>query len=398
MWGLVWAVQWLTLVIVPVIAVCQIKVLRGAAFRRKIAAWSFSVIVPCLSLALMVIASAKLSQHSAKASPTNINQSGDWVDYRGQIHAHSRLSHDSQMPLGAIARACQDNKIDWILLTDHISRLPEEESRAINGVVFIYGSERGWNKQGSHFRAPIDGPEQFHAYGHIEQFKNWDGERWDAIELVNFHANTYRNFGSLLENVFFHPSKVYQALTVVLPQNLDYWQKLAEREQRPIPIFAGPDAHQNVRLLGAQLDPYKFMLGLVSTHIWIKKGEPLNQETILGAIKSGRTYIAFDYLGDPTGFQFWAETDDQQRFSGDAISQPDKLRVRIPKGSGIKLRLYRDRHASMWLDENYIGEKDLSGWIDPENFFYAIPYKGFWRVEVWRDGKPWIISGQILVK
>jgi len=27
-----------------------------------------------------------------------------------------------------------------------------------------------------------------------------------------------------------------------------------------------------------------------------------------------------------------------------------------------------------------------------------MPLPGFWRVEVERDGKPWIVSGQILVK
>lgn len=39
---------------------------------------------------------------------------GPWTEYRGLLHAHSKLSHDSNMPMEGILRALQKDRIDFV--------------------------------------------------------------------------------------------------------------------------------------------------------------------------------------------------------------------------------------------------------------------------------------------
>ncbi len=405
-----WAGVWLMVWILTLVEFVDLLSKIGCFFQKKticqrIAGVFVKLAIVSACFVMMLLASTKLSQkhiaaqqENAPLQPAITTIVHGMVDYRGEIHTHSYLSHDSRVPLEEVAAAAKANGIRWVMLTDHISALEAGKyPHKIGGVVLIYGSEHSWHHQGAHFEAPIDGSQKFHAYGHIEEFREWD-EHWDALELVNFHANAFNvhapwrhkleTFGTLLGNVLFWPSSTYESLTRVLPENLARWQELAEREKRPIPIFAGPDTHQNVRLFGQQLDPYPFMLGLVSTHVWIPEDQPLNQDTIIEAVKTGRTYIAFDYLGDPTGFQFLATHDGQRFFTGDTVAKPVRLWVSHHSAKNTEVRLFHD-NALMWtypVDTNVFA-------LD-----YPTTKPGFWRAEIWRDGKPWIISGQILVK
>lgn len=401
----IWAWVWMALWILAVLELLN-QLLRLAkrmfwpsAFRRKTwgqklasaAVWTAIVI---FSAPLMIVAAAKLSQSATlktaadlKSAEAQIARVGNFIDYRGQVHVHSYLSHDSEMKLKDIAKAAKGNGIRWVILTDHISCPPPgEPPREIDGVVFIYGSERDWRRQGSHLRVPIDGSPRFRAYGHLEKLKSWRGdEQWDAIELVNFHGNCNKNAGKLIVNVLCRPREVYRPLTAVLPENLERWQELSEREGRPIPIFAGPDAHENVRLLGIQLDPCSFMLGLVSTHVLVDKEKPLNEDSVLEALKRGRSYIVFDYLGNPTGFNFCVQRGPEQFPIGSVVANPDFLFCDNSFKWDFVVKAFCDNRL-------------IATWDQPPNITIAPLSPGFWRVEIWRHGMPWIISGQILVR
>lgn len=344
------------------------------------------------SLAMFAVTTVKIGQYGMmpKTEKTVSNRSENgFIDYRGQIHVHSYLSHDasSSSTFEKIAKAAKSAGVSWIILTDHIHTLPPGEyPEEVDGVIFIYGAENSWKKEKSSiFVASLkDSEPRLNMHGHIEDF-GWSGDSewhsWDAIEIVNFHANSLKKPWTILWRALFDPKHIYQVLTDILPKNYAYWQSLAEREQRPIPIFAGPDAHQNVGILGVQVDPYDLMLSLVSTHIWIPENEPLNQDSIFTAVKNGRTYVAFDYLGDPTGFQFWAEYDYEEKFfTGETVLQPHKLVVKNPSPFDTEVRMIWNNQETWFASE--IKE----------------PQPGFWRVEIRKSGNPWIISGQILVK
>lgn len=377
-------------------------------FLGMIAPVAVSLLLACFSLTMFAITTVKIGQYgmTPKSEMEAVHQSSEgFIDYRGQIHVHSYLSSDasSDSSFEKIAQAAKSAGVSWIILTDHIDHLPDGNyPDNVNGVIFIYGIEEDWKKEKSSiFRASLkDRTPKLNLHGHIEDFGrsgNPEWRSWDAIELVNFHANSFKKPGSILWRALFDPRHLYQALTDVLPQNFQYWQSLAEREQRPIPIFAGPDAHQNVGILGVQVDPYDLMLSLVSTHIWLRDWETLNQYSIFEAIKRGRTYISFDYLGDPTGFQFWAESGSgKKNFTGDMAEKPWILEIALPNSLLIENggfgKMYNVRGIEVkFYHNNSLIEGALSCAI-------TNPQPGFWRVEIWKDGNPWIISGQILVK
>lgn len=405
-WRLVW---WLLLTGIVVSAVRILLLLYRKfcswlkpgkyAGRALMTNWQMILSVPMQVLEmgfaaiLIMIVAARIGQVSLpkneQRSPSE-NPIDGWVDYRGQIHVHSQLSHDCDWPFSEIAKAAKSAGVRWIILTDHISELPPGTyPDKIDDVLFIYGNERPWKEDSSRFLASLkDAKPGLSLYGHIEQFgtsgsPEWDS--WDAIELVNFHANALENPWRFLQYGFCYPKDFYQSLTHLLPKNLEYWQRLAEREQRPVPIFAGPDAHQNIKPLGIQVDPYELILRLVSTHIWLDAKAELNQASIFDAVKKGHSYVAFDYLGDPTGFQFWAEDINEQKLlTGSTVKDAAFFHIAIPTVIGSEIRVYRNNKLfDVKSDEDHV---------------HINPAPGFWRVEVWRNGYPWIISGQILMK
>lgn len=371
---------------------------------QKAAALFLYPIVFVLSFLYLSISAAKVGQLKTPRTDRKdvwVSENG-LVDVRGQIHVHSNLSKDSDGTLEEIVKAAKKNIVYWIILTDHIFYLPEGGyyPDELGGVLLIYGNEPDSDESegGASFRASLkDSEPSLLMYGHIEKFKNREyhkGVRWDAIELVNVHANCFENARDLAAGVFGSPPSIYPSLTIPLYKNLKYWQELAEREQRPIPIFCAPDAHQNVRPLRVLLDPYELMFSLLSTHIWLNEGEELNQANIFSAVKKGRTYIAFDYLGDTTGFQFFAE--DQKggkSFTGDIVENPTSLEISLPKS----LMKVKDLYNMRGVEVKFYRNNNL---VDDDLFYIGRmnPEPGFWRVEIWRDGYPWIISGQILVK
>ena len=84
------------------------------------------------------------------------------------------------------------------------------------------------------------------------------------------------------------PDRAFRLLQEVDPEILGRWEET--RRKRPYAGIAGNDAHQNVRILGVQFDPYARSFGLVATHIL---AEELGEDAILDALRKGRTYVEF---------------------------------------------------------------------------------------------------------
>ncbi len=401
LWTLIWVLLFVQLCAAPAWPWLFRKVIKKEFSRKilnKLAVAGSYLVILFLLIASLVVVGSEIGERSVAGNydRTEIRTSADkygFVDVRGQVHVHSYLSHDSSGTLEEIAAAARKNGVQWIILCDHVKRLPPGNyPDRVNGVLFIYGSERNGGESTSHLRVPMNGSSTLlNLHGHIESFGSrgkpeWG--HWDAIELVNFHANALHNRISILFSIFVDPSDIYYNLLNPIPKNFQYWQALSEKERRPVPIFAGPDAHQNIGALGIRFDRYELMLGLVSTHVWLEEGKKLDQSAIFAAFKKGRTYIAFDCLGDPAGFQFCAKADGENFFTGDIAHNPWFFDVDLPDSvgdsSGVEIKFYRDNQliATDKRDQYYNWE----------------PKPGFWRVEIWKDGRLWIVSGQILVK
>lgn len=344
------------------------------------------------ALILVFITGVKIGQLSI-INPANSleNKSANidgLVDVRGQIHVHCYRSRDSRGALEEIVDAAKSADIKWIILTDHKSHLPQFDSPiSMGNVLLIFGSESDWKRQGSKLKSSLKETDNcLIAYGHIEKFVDSDliNDQCEAIEIVSFHANSFQKALTVLKKSFFDPANCYKELMYVMSKNIDYWQMLSERRNKPIPIFAGPDSHENVRPLGVLLDPYSLMLKLISTHIFLEANEKLTENTVIQAIKAGRTYVCFDALGDPVGFQFTAEKGNQKFFTGSTVNQADNLIVKNPLAHNSEIRIFKDNFL--------IARKFNSSQLTIEH-----PEPGFWRTEIYLNNSLWIIGGQILI-
>ena len=128
-------------------------------------------------------------------------------DYRGIIHLHSELSHDSNGKFENILSAAKNNRIDFVLTTDHWSpTLYEKSNRGlIDNILFVAGAEISKNEGVTLIALPL--PKDFvpekdwrknvtslrekgslALASHIEFSETSQLTGVDGIEMTNLHA------------------------------------------------------------------------------------------------------------------------------------------------------------------------------------------------------------------
>jgi PHP domain len=177
------------------------------------------------------------------------------------------------------------------------------------------------------------------------------------------------------------------------PGNLAVWDELCRR--RRVVAIGCVDAHQTgLRLPGIgpiSPLPNRRYFGLLGTHFLCRRaptGDPVaDRDQLHDALRAGRCYLALDALGDPRGFAFWAERDEEAIALGEEASGGGwMLRVRLPGPAAI--RILRDGEP--------IAARVAAG-ID-----HDAPGAGAYRVEAWleRDGRErvWVLSNPIYLR
>jgi len=235
-------------------------------------------------------------------------------DFRGVLHVHSFHSHDSKGTFEEILAACRKRKIDFVCMTDHPPKGDPDRSlregwRGLHdGVLFIQGHEYSDQLLGVGIRETVHGTRQekidaIHAQGglafvcHPEEVKEWDFDRFDGMEIWNTHARVkeiqkdLKQMGALLNAAKKDLEQAWLSILKRPDANLAKWDEL--NAKRLVVGIAGNDAHQNVNVLGLQIDPYDVSLGFVTTHVL---AEELTEESVLAALKAGRVYVAFEFV------------------------------------------------------------------------------------------------------
>lgn len=236
-------------------------------------------------------------------------------DYRGIIHCHSKYSHDSEGTYEEILAAAKSAKVDFVIMTDHPPKddpgLPLREGwRGVHdGVLFIQGAELGSQILAIGIREPVTASgrqakiDAIHAQGglafiaHPEEVTTWDSfTGFDGMEIYNVHAAFKKHqrdakfIAAAMKQLKEDPEHLFLMLCETDEAILARWRTLK------VSGIAGNDAHQNVNILGVQVDPYVRNFRFVSTHVYAKE---LTEEAILEALKAGRCYVAFDLIGNP---------------------------------------------------------------------------------------------------
>lgn len=133
------------------------------------------------------------------------------------------------------------------------------------------------------------------------------------------------------------------------------------------------------------LDPYERSFRHVSTHLLMNE---VTHDSVWQALKGGRAYVAFDWMGDPTGFVFRADRGDEGWTIGDEVPAAGELRLRAAAPLAGKIKLIRNGEV-IAENEGSTLEKTVS---EP----------GVYRVEVWLtlagEPRPWILTSPIYVR
>lgn len=340
--------------------------------------------------------------NSQRVAPERRNE---FVDYKGVVHVHSFLGGHSSGTFSEIISAAQANQLQFVIMTEHTEKDFDTAAMTLSGmhggVLFINGNET--NAPNGDRLLVLPGDVSIAAYP--EQFKSLDTPGLKGVEVYNVFTNAKQinpvlAFFDVLWSQRSYPESIFALYLQRPDENLKRWDQASARSR--LTATAGNDAHANIgvslkdssgkTLLGIRLDPYETSFRLVRLHVLLEQNKPLDATSLLEAVKAGHCFIAFDFLGDSSGFTFEAENSGERKMQGDEISLKPETRLRVQTAVSSRVVLFKDGAA--FLDESGISAKEL-----------AVTERGVYRVEVYLPQlgnlvaqKPWIISNPIYVR
>jgi hypothetical protein len=271
------------------------------------------------------------------------------------IHVHSTWS-DGTGTVPQIMRAAKRAGVDVVLLTDHdnlrareagqegwhdgVLLLVGEEITPPNNHFLAFGTDQHTRKSGRTPAEVCEAVEQAGGFGFAAHpfsegsalfrrrgmpFEDLDCvkgvELWSFVNDTGEAVKRYRDVVRFLTspNRFIdHPPA----------RNLRRWDEL--NRARPVVGIGGLDAHQvGIRVgrwVPLRLMSYRRSFRHIRTHVLIDDDAEPSRETVFGALRDGRCYIAMDSLAPARGFLFEREG--------------DHLAVRVPRPA--RIRLLRD--------------------------------------------------------
>ncbi|HEY0171339.1 MAG TPA: hypothetical protein VGB98_09985 [Pyrinomonadaceae bacterium] len=353
-----------------------------------------------------------------------------FAEYAGVFHVHSSLGGHSTGKLEEIVRAASDERLSFVVMTEHPAALLDTSAATLrgihDGVLFLGGSELVASDGGRLFVVPGFAPPAqkpalrdlaarakseggLAVVGYPEEVRDLGAGVYDGVEVYNVYTNAKRiNYATLFFDGLWaywgRPELLFARFYERPGESLRRWDELNAAGARRAYAFAGNDAHANVglsfqdqsggKVFDLKLDPYERSFRLVRTHVLLPKDMPLEESSLLDALRSGRSFVAFDLFGDPTGFRFTADGGAGVRTMGEEIQLPEGGAVKLAARSPVKCRtvFFRDGQALA----------EVKDWASAE---INADRKGVYRVEVYldqlgslMDGKPWIISNPIFVR
>lgn len=202
-----------------------------------------------------------------------------WNEYRGVMHSHSHISHDSEVQFPEIVEALRKAQCQFMFLTDHVVDGKADYSlgwKGIHdGILFVQGFEmqEGFMPWGlpeetvlSNNAKPAELAKEIRqlggvlCLGHCEAGRPWDIPEIDGMEIYNIHTDLLDEMmekhsrvevvKEILINMHSYPDQTLRSV-------FDWWvlamlvQKWDEQSlHRKLTAIAANDCHQNVGVRG----------------------------------------------------------------------------------------------------------------------------------------------------
>ncbi|MEW6682007.1 MAG: PHP domain-containing protein [Nitrospirota bacterium] len=330
--------------------------------------------------------------------------------FKGVVHVHTHLSHDSRGDEDEIVRAARAAGLDFVMLTDHNRPAIFESGMAgeRNGVLLIRGAEfrcddqyllavgidRFLDPQGltcAEVATAITAQGGLPIGAHPNRLTLWDEpsvagvEVWDLYDEAKTHRWRYLAWaldvavwygtypGEILSRTIRRPDRALAAFD-------------QQTTRRRLTAVATPDAHQNVRVLGRQLDPYPLAFRLVPLYVL---APDRTRDGLLAALRQGRVYFAFEVFKPAPDFEFRVIDG-----TGTAWHMGDE----VPVAHGLTVEVFAPHRGLITVlrDGRPVAHAEAARLSLPA------PGAGVYRAEValsvqgqWR---PWIFSNPIYVR
>lgn len=365
----------------PVLSTCVLAMLSGCA----------------------VVTTVLPPEGPARRAPRRVDGT-PWLDCKGIVHCHGRLSHDSQGTVDEITAACRDAGVHFVVMTDHQSdaSIRDGVRGVVDDTLFLVGAEVR-SAQGTLLCFPLVKPlrrfqhpallakeaaEQgalaFACHGELWKLP-FDGIGMNGAEIVNLHAGamTASKIGTVATALFLPMRSMCEHICLRDERVLAAWDH-ALAVTHPFTPIGGNDSHANVRVfgpLGGTIGTYRETFLTLSTHVLASR---LDERSLVEAFAQGRTYVSFDIHGDGSGFDFRAIDGSGAHVGGATVAAGPDLVLQVTTPAIGRIQLLRDGREVAAA---------TSGTLS-----LASPEPGIYRVEVaTRAGDPWLFSSSIRV-
>ncbi|MFA5327878.1 MAG: hypothetical protein WC384_08820 [Prolixibacteraceae bacterium] len=353
--------------------------------------------------------------------------------FRGVMHAHSYLSHDSEGTIYDLTTAAKADGINFIFLTDHprydLDTIPKGYHGNYGGVLIESGSEKqgfdcwpldstiiNWKENKDTVAKKVVANGGIIFYAHTEEPHNWANPDFQGMEIYNFHTDTKDE--SLFPNVInfvvngnkFRPlalREMFDEQTTILAR----WDSL--NMKRKIVGFSAVDTHENqnfrarllkdgrVQWVGPNAKPIdtvkvnfwnRWLFNEPDPDGWVFKwmidtypsvfnyitnyvlADSLSAPSLAENMKKGHLFTAFKSLGDAKGFLYYSvnQQDSIDAILGDSIKSEEVKTIKAVSPLPGKFRLI---HDGTQVDSSS-GESYDYSWSGPFE-------KGAYRIEIY---------------
>jgi hypothetical protein len=202
-----------------------------------------------------------------KADRQEVTLDDGWTDYRGPIHNHSFISHDSMVSFEEILAALKETDCDFIFMADHcvdgMADFSWQWWGLKDGKLFVPGFEMGHGLMpfgvDSNMRLKKNAPPRELAqqvvdnggvltYAHSEEPRDWTIPEVLGMDIYNTHADAEDEDLdqlkiSLLLSLRAYPDQAVRMIFDTQDEQMKKWDHL--NRDRKMVGFASNDCHQN---------------------------------------------------------------------------------------------------------------------------------------------------------
>ncbi len=332
----------------------------------------------------------------------------------GCIHMHSLHSFDSNTPVASIIKDARKARLDYIAITDHMNMDAAADVKKLDcgDLVPIVGVEINDPQFNNHYlvfgakeiieNQPAASYVTFYKeagatgfvahpfeYRRSRKFRKYtwtrtDLQDFDGLEIWNYLSSWIAKVKPRMNGLFY---VLFPSLLIDNPyrKGIRWWDEMNLAGGRKAAI-GSVDAHtQEYKLLGIKIRflTHRALFNTIRTNVLIPAGTPVNQDSIMAAIKGGNSYIANYKAGYPYNFYAGIHNEQSEAIFGEEIpfSPGLKFYFRLPKTAKVKLHCNGKRLQKVYKEKGY----------------FDITHPGNYRLEITKNGRGWIYTNMIYV-